>query len=262
MAFTEMISPGYAVSGFVVGLLVGMTGVGGGSLMTPLLVLVFGIHPAKAVGTDLLFSAATKVVGTSVHGWGGTVDWMVVRRLATGSIPATILVLALLRWLGGPSAATGRLITITLGVALICVGMATLSRQRIVKKLIARFSADDAARTARRTIRLGALLGVLVSISSVGAGALGVTALLVLYPKLPLNKIAGSDIAHAVPLTLIAGMGHWWLGSVDFVLLAQLLSGSIPGVIVGSLAATRMPDRLLQPVLGAVLLLAGWKLLA
>jgi uncharacterized protein len=256
-----VINAGYAVAGFFVGILVGMTGVGGGSLMTPILMMVFGIHPAKAVGTDLLFAAMTKTVGTTVHGWGGTVDWTVVKRLAAGSIPATVLTILLLKWLGSPTDSTVKLITVTLGGALIFTGTATLFRQRIVDALSARYGTPDPSLTARRTVILGALLGVLVSISSVGAGAIGVTALLILYPGMPLNRVAGSDIAHAVPLTLISGLGHWWLGSVDFTLLGSLLVGSIPGIIIGSLAATRMSDTWLRPILGGVLLFVGFKLL-
>jgi uncharacterized protein len=256
-----VINPGYAIAGFLVGALVGMTGVGGGSLMTPILVLMFGIHPATAVGTDLLFASITKSFGTTVHGIGGTVDWKIVRRLATGSVPATILTVFMLKYLGSPSKEVTHLITLTLGGALIFTGMATLFQRRIVDALTVRFGSRDDSKTAPRTIILGSILGVLVSISSVGAGAIGVTALLILYPSLPLNRVAGSDIAHAVPLTLIAGLGHWWLGSVDFGLLGSLLVGSVPGVAVGSFAATRMSDTWLRPVLGSVLLFVGAKLL-
>jgi uncharacterized protein len=256
-----LINPGYAIAGFAVGALVGMTGVGGGSLMTPILVLFFGIDAPKAVGTDLLFASLTKTVGTSVHGWGGTVDWKIVRRLALGSIPATILTVLMLKQIGSPSGTTTRLITLTLGGALVFTGMATLFRQRIVDALTARFGTPDPRRTVTRTVILGAILGVLVSISSVGAGAIGVTALLVLYPTLPLNRVAGTDIAHAVPLTLIAGIGHWWLGSVNFALLGSLLIGSVPGIVIGSLAATRMSDGWLRPILGSVLLFVGFRML-
>ncbi len=256
-----VINPGYAIAGFLVGALVGMTGVGGGSLMTPILVLMFGIHPATAVGTDLLFASITKTVGTTVHGIGGTVDWKIVRRLATGSVPSTILTVFMLKYLGSPSSEVTRLITLTLGGALVFTGMATLFQRRIVEALTVRFGSRDDSRTVPRTIILGAVLGVLVSISSVGAGAIGVTALLILYPSLPLNRVAGSDIAHAVPLTLISGLGHWWLGSVDFGLLGSLLVGSIPGIAIGSFAATRMSDTWLRPVLGCVLLFVGTKLL-
>jgi uncharacterized protein len=256
-----VIIPGYAIAGFFVGALVGMTGVGGGSLMTPILMLVFGIHPATAVGTDLLFASLTKTVGTAVHGVGGTVDWRIVRRLAIGSIPATLLTVGMLKILGSPSHEVTRLITLTLGGALVFTGMATLFQRRIVDALTLRFGSRDESRTTPRTIMLGAILGVLVSISSVGAGAIGVTALLILYPTLPLNRVAGSDIAHAVPLTMIAGLGHWWLGSVDFGLLGSLLVGSVPGIAIGSFAATRMSDKWLRPVLGGVLLFVGAKLL-
>ena len=255
-------NPLYSLAGFLVGILVGLTGVGGGSLMTPLLVLLFGFHPATAVGTDLLYASATKSVGTAVHGLRGTVDWRVVRRLAAGSIPATIVTLIILAVQGTPGPRTSGLITTVLGCALILTSAAIMLRPQIVAWTTPRLAGMSDARTGWLTVLLGLALGVLVSISSVGAGALGVTALLVLYPKLPINRIAGSDIAHAVPLTLIAGIGHWWIGSVDFSLLFALLVGSIPGVIIGSLLSAKATDRVLRPVLAAVLVIVGWRLLA
>ena len=252
----------YSLAGVLVGLMVGLTGVGGGSLMTPLLVLVFGFHPTTAVGTDLLYASATKAVGTSVHGWRGTVDWRVVGRLAIGSVPATILTLIALSHAGEQSARTGHVVSTVLGITLLLTAIATIFRARIVAWLTARLGRlHDGALTAT-TIALGAVLGVLVSLTSVGAGALGMTALLVLYPQLPINRLVGSDIAHAVPLTLLGGIGHWLLGSVDFGLLLSLLIGSIPGIIVGSLIASRVPDRVLGPILAVVLGVVGWKMLA
>lgn len=254
------INPLYSLAGVFVGMLVGLTGVGGGSLMTPLLVLAFGFHPATAVGTDLLYASATKSVGTVVHGVGGTVDWKVVRRLALGSVPATVATLLLLSQIGANVEGTGKVMTLTLGVALIATAIAILFRTRIV----AHFTQDRPARSDRRvavlTVLLGAILGILVSLSSVGAGALGMTVLLILYPQLPTNRLVGSDIAHAVPLTLIAGAGHWLMGSVDFKLLASLLVGSVPGIIVGSLVATRVSDRVLRRILAGTLALVGGKL--
>ena len=255
------INPLYSVAGVLVGLIVGLTGVGGGSLMTPLLVLVFGFHPATAVGTDLLYASATKTVGTTVHGWRGTVDWQVVRRLATGSVPAAIATLLVLNHLGEKSSDTGHAITVVLGVTLILSAVATFFRGRIVTWLTPRVGTVGGERQAMLTIILGAVLGVLVSLTSVGAGALGMTALLILYPTLPINRLVGSDIAHAVPLTLLGGIGHWILGSVDVDLLVSLLIGSIPGIIVGSLIATRVSDRVLVPVLATVLALVGVKLI-
>jgi uncharacterized membrane protein YfcA len=244
-----------------VGVLVGLTGVGGGSLMTPLLVLLFNFHPATAVGTDLLYASVTKTVGTVVHGKRGTVDWQIVRRLASGSVPATILTLLVLAWQGTPGPRTSGLITAVLGFALVATAVAILFRPRILAWAGPRLEGISNRDTARWTVLLGIILGVLVSVSSVGAGALGVTALLILYPTAPINRIAGSDIAHAVPLTLIAGLGHWYIGSVNFSLLGALLIGSIPGVILGALLGSRAPDWILRPVLAIVLLIVGVKLL-
>ena len=251
----------YSLAGLLVGLLVGMTGVGGGSLMTPLLVLAFGFHPATAVGTDLLYASATKSVGTLVHGFGGTVEWKIVRRLALGSIPATAATLLLLARAGIYIEATQHVITVTLGVALLATAAAMVARGRILGFVASRFGALRDSVAARWTVALGAVLGVLVSLSSVGAGALGMTMLLILYPRLPTNRLVGSDIAHAVPLTLIAGTGHWMMGSVDFDLLGSLLIGSIPGIIIGSLIATRVPDRVLRPILAGTLAIVGGKLI-
>jgi uncharacterized membrane protein YfcA len=229
--------------------------------MTPLLVLAFGFHPATAVGTDLLYASATKSVGTVVHGASGTVDWKVVRRLAFGSVPATFLTLLLLAREGAYVEGAEHVITIVLGIALIATALAMLFRRWIIASFAGTIDTMSDAQVARATIILGALLGILVSLSSVGAGALGMTALLILYPKLPTNRLVGSDIAHAVPLTLIAGTGHWAMGSVDFGLLVSLLIGSIPGIIVGSLISTRISDRVLRPILAGTLALVGGKLI-
>jgi uncharacterized membrane protein YfcA len=255
----DHINPLYTLSGLAVGFLVGLTGVGGGSLMTPLLVLVFGIHPTTAVGTDLLYAAATKTVGAGVHGFKGTVQWKIVARLATGSVPATIVTLWLLHQHKAPVA--GALITATLGWALLVTALAVLFRKTIVKAFASRAGSLGEGQVAALTILLGAVLGALVSMTSVGAGALGMTVLLILYPRTDVAKLVGSDIAHAVPLTLIAGLGHWVMGTVDGGLLASLLSGSIPGIILGSILASRTPDGVLRPVLATVLVLVGVKLL-
>ncbi|HEX3523373.1 MAG TPA: sulfite exporter TauE/SafE family protein [Stellaceae bacterium] len=260
MDVVHSIRPLYALSGFCVGALVGMTGVGGGSLMTPLLVLLFGIHPATAVGTDLLYAAATKSVGTLVHGYTHTVDWRVVRRLAAGSVPMTILTLVVLSFFDLNSAHAARLISRTLGAALLVTALALVFRASLVAYFAARFPDLRLRRTAALTVVIGGVLGLLVSISSVGAGALGVTALIILYPQLSTPRIVGSDIAHAVPLTLIAGTGHWIIGSVDTTILGSLLAGSIPGIIVGAWMTTRIPDRVLRLALAAVLLIVGGRL--
>jgi uncharacterized protein len=252
----------YSIAGVLVGMLVGLTGVGGGSLMTPLLVLVFNFHPATAVGTDLLYASATKTVGTAVHGWRGTVDWKVVRRLMLGSMPATIATLWALSAAAKSAKDTAPVISVVLGAVLILTAIAMFFRTKIVNAFAPSVAeAHNEGRIAAMTTILGVVLGVMVSLTSVGAGALGMTALLVLYPRAPINRLVGSDIAHAVPLTLVAGLGHWWLGSVDFSLLVSLLAGSIPGIIAGSLIATRVSDKVLMPILAAVLVLVGARLL-
>lgn len=251
----------YSLAGVLVGLLVGLTGVGGGSLMTPILVLVFQFHPTTAVGTDLLYASATKTVGTGVHGWRGTVIWRVVLLLALGSMPTALLTLIAISDLGQHSTEVTHTITVLLGITLILTAIATFFRQRIVAAMAPRFERLSQWQIGVLTIILGMVLGVLVSLTSAGAGALGMTALLILYPQLPVNRLVGSDIAHAVPLTLLAGGGHWLLGSVDGALLLSLLVGSIPGIIIGSLLATRAPDRVLGPILATTLAVVGVKLL-
>jgi uncharacterized protein len=250
----------YTVSGFAVGLLVGMTGVGGGSLMTPLLILLFGIHPAAAVGTDLLYAAATKTAGSLFHGFNRTIDWRVVRRLAAGSVPMTVITIAAMSVLDIHGAAGRDLINAVLTLALGATAVVLVFRGRIVARYAARLSALEPKQVAALTVAVGAALGALVSISSVGAGAIGVTCLILLYPNLPTAKIVGSDIAHAVPLTLVAGIGHWLLGSVDFQVFGLLILGSVPGILLGSYAAVRIPERALRLVLAATLIAVATKL--
>ncbi len=242
-------------------MLVGLTGVGGGSLMTPVLVLLFGFHPATAVGTDLLYASVTKTVGTAVHGKRQTVDWRIVGALATGSIPAALVTLYVMSRVGTMTGQASSVLNLLLGAALLLTGVAVLFRPVILRWSGEHVGAMEKAQLSRWTIALGATLGVLVSVTSVGAGALGTTALLMLYPRLPVAKIAGSDIAHAVPLTLIAGIGHWLMGSVDFMLMLALLAGSIPGIIVGSLLGSRARDSVLRPILAVTLLIVSGKLL-
>jgi uncharacterized protein len=255
-----VIDPIYVASGFSVGLLVGLTGVGGGSLMTPLLILLFGIHPATAVGTDLLYAAATKAGGVVVHGWQRTIHWPAVIRLACGSIPASVLTLLALWQLDLSAEAARSLVNVVLSFALILTATALIFRKLVIDKLRARMERVDDATIARATVLVGVMLGVLVSISSVGAGAVGVTTLLLLYPQLPMARIVGSDIAHAVPLTLVAGVGHWILGSTDWQLLGVLLIGSLPGIAIGSYFAVRVPEPALRLMLAAILFVVAGRL--
>ncbi len=252
----------YAVSGLLVGLLVGLTGVGGGSLMTPLLVLVFGFNPTSAVGTDLLFAAVTKSVGTVIHNAGKTVDWRIVGRLASGSVPGTALTLLALAHFGVENKKLALIISGTLGVALLVSAVLLIFRNKIIAAGANRDLAEVERTSLRGTILVGFILGILVSLTSVGAGAMGTIALFFLYPRLPVVRIVGTDIAHAVPLTLAAGLGHWFLGTVNFHLLGSLLVGSIPGIIIGSFASRRVPDVVLKYALAAVLTLVGLKLLS
>jgi uncharacterized protein len=261
MDLIHAINPLYSLCGFAIGALVGMTGVGGGALMTPLLVLLFGIHASTAVGTDLLYACATKTGGTAVHGLLHTVEWRVVRRLAAGSVPATAFTILVLSYFDMHGRAADRLITVLLGLALLATSTALVFRRQILALYTARVGTLDPGRTATLTILVGAALGVMVTISSVGAGALGVTMLLLLYPELPTARIVGSDIAHAVPLTLVAGVGHWALGSIDWPLLGSLLVGSLPGIVLGSYLSIRIPDPALRLTLAAVLFAVAGRLL-
>jgi hypothetical protein len=256
----HLINPLYSLSGFVVGMLVGFTGVGGGSLMTPLLVLIFHIHPGTAVGTDLLYAAATKTAGTAVHGARASVDWRIVARLAAGSVPAATITLLLMAHFHAKADNTHGVITSVLGGALILSAISLLFRKAIVAFFAKSVGEFDPGRSSLLTIALGAILGALVSVSSVGAGAIGMTVLLVLYPRAPVARLVGSDIAHAVPLTLIAGLGHWWMGTVDWNLLMSLLTGSIPGILIGSYFASRAPDSVLRPILASTLAIVGGKM--
>jgi len=255
-----VIDPLYVASGFGVGLLVGMTGVGGGSLMTPLLILLFGIHPATAVGTDLLYASATKVGGSVVHSWVRSIHWPAVIRLAGGSIPASLVTMLVL-WRFNLEGEAGRsLVNIVLCFALMLTAASLIFRKAILESLRWRMERLDARTIARATVVVGVLLGVLVSISSVGAGAVGVTALLLLYPQLPMARIVGSDIAHAVPLTLVAGLGHWAMGAIDWHLMGVLLMGSLPGIVLGSYLATRVPEMALRLLLAVTLIVVAGKL--
>ena len=255
-----MIEFPYSIAGFAVGAIVGLTGVGGGSLMTPLLVLVFGVPPVTAVGTDLLYAGFTKVGGAVSHGIKGHVDWRITGLLAAGSVPATLLALAALAFLPPAGATTKLIVSTSLGVMLLLTALALVFRAQLLAW--AKFHGERKAFAHRSvaTIATGAFIGFAVTFSSVGAGAVGVTALVLLFPLLATVRVVGTDIAHAVPITLVAGLGHAFLGNVNWWLLASLLVGSLPGILVGSHLAARVPERFLRNSLAAVLLLAGTKL--
>ncbi|MCF6211837.1 MAG: sulfite exporter TauE/SafE family protein [Gammaproteobacteria bacterium] len=254
---------GYIVSGFGVGLLVGITGVGGGALMTPLLIFGFGISPAVAVGTDLVFAAITKANGIWVHARQSTIDWQVVGRLASGSVPAALVTLAVLGEVNTHSAEAQGFITTLLGVALILTAAALLWRSYL-SRYPQRHDDDGVERKGVVWITVGAgvVLGVVVTLTSVGAGAMGAAALFWLYPRFSAVRVVGTDIAHAVPLTAVAGFGHWQMGSVDTGLLMMLLIGSLPGIYLGSRLSKKIPERWLRPALAALLLVIGFRMVA
>jgi len=254
----------FVVSGLIVGFVIGMSGVGGGSIMTPLLVMGFGVAPTTAVGTDLLYAGFTKAGGTLARGKLGSVDWRIAGLLALGSVPAALLTSMTLSRFSSNGIEVGTAVTSMLGAMLLVTSLALIFRHRLLaqegafglwlKKLRSRKSFP-------LTLGLGALLGVLVTLTSVGAGAFGVVALLMLYPHLPTNHLAGTDIVHAVPLTLVAGTSHAITGAVDYTLLGNLLIGSLPGIVAGSFLAHRVPEKVVRYVMGAVLFAVGVKLL-
>ena len=248
------IDPLYVISGVLVGGLVGFTGVGGGSLMTPILILVFGVHPSTAVGTDLLYACITKTGGSVVHGYNKTIDWKVVGLLALGSVPMTALSVVALYYLGVDSKAVQGIITKTLGFALFFTAFSLFLRKPLMKWYDANIGELNPKLVTRLTVATGALLGILVTLSSVGAGAIGVMALVMLYPKMPAQRIVGSDIAHAVPLTLLAGIGHSVLGTINIHILVSLLCGSLPAIVIASVASARTSDTVVRVALGVVLL--------
>ncbi|GAC1409922.1 MAG: sulfite exporter TauE/SafE family protein [Burkholderiaceae bacterium] len=251
----------YVVCGFGVGVLVGLTGVGGGSLMTPLLTLVFGVAPSVAVGTDLAFASITKVGGASAHRYGGTVHWDIVRRLCMGALPSAMLAVCALGSLGALNPEIGQFIRYSIASSVALTVAALLLRSRIQTWLFAHPEKQlQGAPLIIATVASGVLLGVLVTVSSIGAGAIGASLLVLLYPKLSPAEIAGTDIAYAVPLTAIAAFGHWWLGSINWTLLGTLLIGSLPGITIGALAASRVPEKLLRALLALSLTTAAVKL--
>lgn len=253
---------GFSLAGLVVGVIVGLTGVGGGSLMTPILTLLFGVKPNIAVGTDLVFACLTKGVGTVVHGMRGTVRWQAVRWLLAGSIPAALAMLYVLHLWGTDHASFNKIIARVIGVCVLLTVLSLLFRARLLRWLKSHPEYILAARTRGWVLLVGgAIIGVLVTVSSIGAGAVGATFLLMVNPEWEPAEVAGTDIAYAVPLTLVAGIGHAALGTVNWTLLAGLLLGSVPGIALGSYIAKSLPERWARGVLIGVLTLTGFKLL-
>ena len=244
----------YIFSGFAVGVLVGLTGVGGGSLMTPLLTLFFGVPPAVAVGTDLAFASVTKAAGTLVHRFGDTVHWRSVKHLSFGALPAAVLTTAALGQFGTLDQHLGQIIRYSIAGSLLLTVIALLFQTRMQRWLNAHPEKHlNGTRLDISMVVAGAFLGTLVTVSSIGAGAVGAMLLILLQPQLTPAQIAGTDIAYAVPLTAIAALGHWWLGSINWDLLAILLLGSVPGITIGSMAARAVPKILLRTLLATTL---------
>ena len=257
----------FVFAGFFVGLVVGLTGVGGGSLMTPLLIFVFGVKPHLAIGTDLLFAAFTKLGGTVGLVRARVVDWRIVGQMAAGSVPASLVTLYILQRLGPANPATQALMTTTLGLALLLTAAATFYKAVRGKASPVCIAPEQLAQATRARhwslpVLFGAVIGTLVTLTSVGAGAIGVIVLMLLYPALPLPRIVAADIAHAVPLTLVAGLGHASIGSVDWLLLAKLLAGSLPGILLGTYLMRKTPDRVIRSLLSVLLAYAGAKLIS
>ncbi|MEW6703715.1 MAG: sulfite exporter TauE/SafE family protein [Pseudomonadota bacterium] len=248
------------VSGFGIGAIVGMTGVGGGSLMTPLLIGVFKLNPAVAIGTDLWFAALTKTGGSVAHHRHGHVDYKILGLLLAGSIPAALATIAWMHLVGMTKSSMATL-TFSLGIALLLTAVTVAYRQAwhaVGLKLEAWL---PPSRKPWLTVLSGLVLGVLVSLSSIGAGAIGATLILILYPRLQTQRLVGTDIAHAVPLTLVAGIGHATLGHVDWTLLGWLLIGSLPGIWLGAQLTKSLPERLVRALLCVSLVTAGLKVI-
>ncbi len=261
-----MFDPAAMTAGLLVGLMVGLTGIGGGALMTPILVLLFGFAPKTAVGTDLFFAAITKMAGVTVHGRRGTIDWQVCRRLAAGSLPAAVLTSAVLHYVGRDTITVNTLIMQALGVMLLITAIGLIFKKSL-HEIGRNFRIGDAELFKRLqaplTVFAGLFLGVVVTLTSVGAGALGTVIMLYLYPlRLTPARVVGTDLAHAIPLALVAGSGHLLAGTINVALLMTLLSGSIPGVLIGSWFSARASDAVLRPVLALLLLLTGIKILS
>ena len=250
----------YSFAGLVVGFIVGLTGIGGGALMTPILIVVFGIPPITAVSTDLLYAAITKFGGTISYARKKLVEWRIVLLMLAGSIPGSILTIRYLQSLDGLEQIE-HMMNLTLGISLVLTSIAVFLRNKIRDKAMI-WQHSMAATHAKKwrpviTVAMGFILGGLVTLSSVGAGALGTALLILLYPRMTMQTIVGTDLVHAVVLTSIAGAGHYQMGSVDMSLLIYLLMGSLPGVFVGSHIGTRLSPKVMQPIMGSILLAIG-----
>jgi uncharacterized membrane protein YfcA len=250
----------YTLAGLTIGTIVGMTGVGGGSLMTPFLIW-YGVPPIIAVGTDLIYASITKSGAVVMHQQRGNIRWHIVGRLAAGSLPTAILVVLLLNWLDLETERQEAVITSVLGVSLMLSSLMLL-----FGGALRRGSLADSTAVFRKlhrgwglpvTIAAGIIIAVLVALSSVGAGALGTAVLVTLYPRMPTINIVGIDLAHAVLLTAVSGMGHLFGGSVNVTLLVSLLLGSLPGVWIGTRIGSHLPDYVMRRILGVLLLLIG-----
>jgi uncharacterized membrane protein YfcA len=252
---------GFALAGLVVGTAVGATGVGGGSLMTPILILFYGISPAVAVGTDLIYASISKSFGVYLHVRRNTVDWKIVGWLAAGSVPATLLTLVFLHAWGG-GASLDKLIKLTLSIAIILTAGFTLAQERLLG-YVRQHERLQFLRGLRQrwqiqaTIISGALVGTVVTISSVGAGVIGMMLLLLLYPRVAPIKLVGSDLAHAVLITGIAGLGHARLGTVDYSMLGYLLVGALPGIWIGTRIGFALPPAPLKRAIACFLIFIG-----
>lgn len=252
----------YILAGLGVGFAIGMTGVGGGSLMTPLL-LMFGFPVHIAVGTDLMYAGIAKSTGVFVHAKKGNVNWRVMSAMTLGSLPASLLTIWGLSYYEA-SKNYHQLLTSSLGVMLILTATVILFRKQLTRSKTA-VPASSSLFVSRNNLVVvffsGLILGCLVTLTSVGAGALGTALLMILFPSMSARNIVGTDLAHAVPLTLVAGLGHVFLGNIDYVLLCALLIGSVPAIYLGSLATNRVSNNFLQPVLATLLLGFGIKYL-
>jgi uncharacterized membrane protein YfcA len=255
---------GLIIAGLVVGFIVGMTGVGGGSLMTPIL-LWFGIPPSTAVGTDLIYAAITKSGGVFVHNKKKNINWTITGWLTLGSVPAALLTLWILSNLKTDIDVLNKTIKFSLGWALLFTSIAIIFKKRLLafsqKHAGDKFHSESKTQNFL-TVAIGVLLGATVTLTSIGAGALGTVTLFFLYPLLPTPKLVGTEIAHAVPLTLFAGLGHASLGHMDFTVLGYLLAGSLPGIYIGSLLSGKLPDLFLRNAIAMMLFYVGFKLVA